>query len=298
MMIDVGGNPTENQPAKIATEDRHLFILPKYTLYTGEMQFDYPSIPLILPTEIMDMDLTIDKIRDYWDQRGREFGEDGRATLGERHLRELEIRVMIRFLNKLKPFRVLDVGCGNGYSTKKFGNAFPRTEFLGMDYSQEMINAANRVRVQNCRFVRGDVLQPETIPPGAFDVILTQRCLQNLPTYDLQRRAIGNLLDKLTPAGTLLLMECSKDGVLQLNSWRIVLRKKPIDDIEPWYNNFFSDAALMTDFGAKVVHFSSSYMFISKLIHPRLSFLGLVLPQLGWFGYDKLYVLRPTARCR
>jgi hypothetical protein len=64
-----------------------------------------------------------------------------------------------------------------------------------------------------------------------------------------------------------------------------------LDNIEPWHNNFFRDTALVDDFGARVVHFTSTYMFISKVISSRFSRLGYLLPQIGKFGYDKLYII-------
>ena len=85
-------------------------------------------------------------------------------------------------------------------------------------------------------------------------------------------------------------MECSKDGVRQLNNLRRKLGKKEIENIEPWHNNFFVDANLTKDFGAKIIHFSSTYMFFTKLVERfhKLSYL----PPIGNFGYDKLYIVK------
>src|SRR3954466_12311677 len=83
-----------------------------------------------------------ERIRSFWDERARQFGADGRATLRETHLREVEVRTMMRKLRTLRPRRVLDVGCGNGWSTRQYATAFPDTHFIGVDFSGEMIRHA------------------------------------------------------------------------------------------------------------------------------------------------------------
>ena len=141
-------------------------------------------------------------------------------------------------------------------------------------------------------FLVGDVLQIETLPEDKFDLILTQRCLQNLPDYESQYEAINNLLERKSGQGMLCLMECSKDGVEQLNTLRSRLGMSPIEGIEPWHNNFFHDHQLIDDFNARIVHFSSTYMFLSKVVSPVFSRMGYLLPSLGKFGYDKIYLIQ------
>jgi SAM-dependent methyltransferase len=237
------------------------------------------------------MDERIKAIKKFWDSRAREYGADRQATLREKYLRLLEIKTMKRLIRRYTPKRVLDVGCGNGYSTKLYAREFPGIQFIGMDYSEEMIQYAQQSPVPNCRFFVGDVLDTTSLKEGDFDLIMSQRCLQNLPDYELQQKAINNLLTRKNRDGHMLLMECSKDGVAQLNNLRVRLGKKPIDNIEPWHNNFFEDKSLRADFGARIVYFSSTYMFFAKVLHNRLSALGYLLPPLGKFGYDRLYII-------
>ena len=238
------------------------------------------------------MDERISEIKKFWNARAKEHGASWQATLGEKYLRLLEIRIMRQVIKRYAPNRVLDVGCGNGFSTKMYARKFPSIEFVGMDYSEPMIQVAQEQPSLNCTFYVGDVLDEATFEGRNFDLILTQRCLQNLPDYDCQRKAIGHLLKLKSPNGYLVLMECSKDGVAQLNRLRVTMGKKPMNNLEPWHNNFFVDKSLREDFGAEIVHFSSTYMFLSKVIHYRLSALGYLLPPIGNFGYDKLYVIK------
>jgi len=235
------------------------------------------------------MEKNPDEIKKFWDDKAKTHGEDWTATLGEQYLRLLEVKTMTRLIRRYGPRNVLDVGCGNGYSTKIYARRFPRIQFVGIDYSEKMIFHARKSQIQNCSFSVGDVLLFDSFPNGQFDLIISQRCLQNLVDYETQSMAIRNMLRKKSPRGILILMECSKDGVEQLNRTRMKFAKQAIEGIEPWHNTFLVDQKMIQDFGARIAHFSSTYMFLSKIIDPRLSFLGYALPAVGKFGYDKLY---------
>ena len=87
-------------------------------------------------------------------------------------------------------------------------------------------------------------------------------------------------------------MECSKDGVRQLNELRVRLGREPIENIKPWHNNFLFDQKMTDDFGAHIIHFSSTSMFLSKIVDDGLARIGYFLPAIGKFGYDKLYVIK------
>ncbi len=233
-----------------------------------------------------------ERIRGFWDERAQKFGAHQRATLGETYLRHVEIRSMLAELRKRRPSRALDVGCGNGYSTKHYAAALPNTQFMGLDFSREMLRFAEEARPGNATFAFADVTDAATLPDGPFGVIYTQRCLQNLPDYDTQRGAIDHLLARLAPGGTLILNECSKDGVAQLNGLRQRLGLKPIEGIEPWHNCFMRDDWLARDYNAQVRYISSTYMFAAKIIHKRLAKVAKYLPSVGRFGYDRFYLIQ------
>jgi ubiquinone/menaquinone biosynthesis C-methylase UbiE len=241
----------------------------------------------------------IAKIKAFWDERARVHGTEWTATLGEPFLRQLEIRAMIEQIGARPSDIVFDVGCGNGYSTVRYATAFPDKTFVGIDYSEEMIAQASKHALANCRFQVGDVHRLETFPPHNADLIVTQRCLQNIPGYELQKAAIRNLRTKLQPHGSLLLMECSRTGLDLLQKYRRRMGKPPMEGIEPWHNTFFHDERLIEDFGASIVHFCSTYMFFAKVVEGHgTAERGFNLPNIGRFGYDKLYVINAVRPSR
>jgi hypothetical protein len=83
------------------------------------------------------------KIRQYWNTQAEEFGADPRATTPDHWLREIEIAAVSRVLSSLDDgATVLDIGCGNGYSTLRLATDHPAHQFVGGDYAPAMIARA------------------------------------------------------------------------------------------------------------------------------------------------------------
>lgn len=238
------------------------------------------------------------KIRNFWDQRAIEFGKSMKATLRERYLRKLEIRTMLKIIRGLKPSTVLEIGCGNGFSTSIYADKFPEMKILATDYSREMLNIAKKNYArENIVYEEWDVTQPNKFPfeKNSFDFIFSQRIIQNLPSWEIQKDTIYYLTSMLGAKGVLCLMECSEEGVNQLNKWRKRFGRKPIDGIIPWHNKFIEDSKLKNEFRKNLVnifYFSSSYMIITRIISSKLKKIAWLVPPLGKFGYDRVYIFR------
>lgn len=238
------------------------------------------------------------KIKHFWDQRAVEFGKSMKATLGETYLRKLEIRTMLKMIKRLKPSTALEIGCGNGFSTSIYADKFPKMKILATDYSQEMLNIARKSYArENIVYEEWDITQPNEFPfeQNSFDFIFSQRIIQNLPSWEIQKDAIYYLTSMLGVKGVLCLMECSEEGVNQLNKWRTRFGRKPINGIIPWHNKFLEDTKLKNEFRknlVKIFYFSSSYMFITRIISSKLKKIAWLLPPIGKFGYDRVYIFR------
>jgi ubiquinone/menaquinone biosynthesis C-methylase UbiE len=238
------------------------------------------------------------KIKEFWEQRATDFGKSMHATLGETYLRKLEIRTMLRILKRLNPSSILEIGSGNGYSTFIYAKKFPSVKIFATDYSEKMLNIAkeNYAR-ENIAYKKWDITQPNEFPfeKKKFDFIFSQRVIQNLPSWEMQKETINFLISLLGDKGILCLMECSEEGVNELNQWRERFFRKPIDGIIPWHNKFLEDTKLEKEFDKnliKIFYFSSSYMFISRIISHRFGKIAWLLPPIGKFGYDRAYFFR------
>ncbi len=198
------------------------------------------------------------------------------ATSQDGNLRELEINSISKHLSD--GLQVLDVGCGNGYSSISFANLYD-SNFFGIDNSQNMIDAARDLLKDETNlkgtveFNLGDVLNLN-LKPESYDVIITERLLINLPTWEDQMNAIKSLHHLLKKGGKFLMMEATKQGVDRLNETRKKVNLEPIPhstQINWWINRFDEnniEEFLSELFEIVEVQRFGLYFFISRVLYP------------------------------
>src|SRR5437588_12800561 len=80
--------------------------------------------------------------------------------------------------------KVVELGCGPGFYSRKLAQRFPQIAVTGVDRSQSQIRTARQrvasVRIQNCLFERVNAL---ALPVGdaSFDVLIASRIFTILP---------------------------------------------------------------------------------------------------------------------
>lgn len=147
----------------------------------------------------------MNEIRDYWEKRATERASSPQATTNDVYLRELEIATFISVLRGLEIPQggaVLDVGCGDGYTTMAIAGALPHLKVYGVDYSQAMLEiacaslAARPALKDSVAFSLGDATDlVSTCGDTVYDVVLTDRCLINLESRDDQECASARSLN-------------------------------------------------------------------------------------------------------
>lgn len=210
-----------------------------------------------------------DKVKAFWDAQAVEHGASDLATAPDHYYRELEIAKIIEHLRPDE--NVLDVGCGNGYSTEIFRKHIASV-FTGIDYSEEMIKAAIETTVESSYFV-GDV---RNIPfsKNRFHTIISERCLINLKDWDEQQQALLEMKRCLCPGGRIILVENFTDGLKKLNSLRAQFDLHEIK--VRWHNRYLSfiefDPFINKHF--RVTHsenIGSLYYIISRVVYAALA---------------------------
>lgn len=221
----------------------------------------------------------------FWNERAKEHGPSDLATAPDHYYRELEIEKIRRVIEAHKPETVLDVGCGNGYSTIQLAKEFPDTEFVGVDFSQEMIDAAIAAArgIDNIQFAIGDVISLSrdvlTLDrKTGYDMVISCRCLINLDNWAEQKLGILEMRKMLKDGGHLVLVENTKDGLEKLNSIRASIGLPEIK--ERWHNSYIPEEELVTFLKGTQGHLfqlvyteniGNMYYLASRVIYAKLA---------------------------
>lgn len=153
-----------------------------------------------------------------------------------------------------------DIGCGPGNSTELLQAKFPQAKIVGMDSSENMIEAA-RKRLPELSFEVADISGWKG--GQAFDVILANAALQWVPDHEWLFPA---LIDQLTPGGSLavqmpdnfgepahrLMRETAAEGPWAsklANAWKRIDRQEP-----QWYYQKLKDKVGSLDIWRTTYH--------------------------------------------
>ena len=91
---------------------------------------------------------------------------------------------------------VIDLGCGPGPLTKRLADAFPGSDVLGIDSSQEMLEQASELSRPGLRFEQRAIEDVD----GEWDLVFTHAAIQWLPDH---ASLIPKLLSLVRPGGQL-----------------------------------------------------------------------------------------------
>lgn len=216
-----------------------------------------------------------DQILEFWNKRANLGALAGTNDIG---LKQLEMQTLSGYVNDDQ--KVLDFGCGSG-TTAFFLAENQSLEITGMDFSPEMVKEANQERdlrgisplklnfaVQDiCKI--NELLEVQTTP---YDIVITERVLINLETWEEQENAIRQLIKLLRPGGIYLMCENLRDGLDNLNTMRTSVGLEAITS--PWHNRYLNqDEVAEIDFAELIEYrdFTSVYYLFSRVINAWLA---------------------------
>lgn len=247
----------------------------------------------------------------FWNQRAV---KGARAGTDDFILTEIERA----FLRDVVPSesRVIDLGCGNAGGLIDLVHHRNVTG-VGLDFAPALVAAARQAvweaNLESRLNILEDCLPDLTGAYDRFDTVISQRCLINLNTAEAQTRAFRAAADLVAPGGRLVLVEATTDGLAATNDMRRILDLPAID--APWHNRFLS-IAQVAEWATpdlplvRVVHVSSTYYFVSRVLYARLATnrgedmvydselnrIAQLLPQeIGNFGSVKAFVFERPA---
>ncbi len=219
------------------------------------------------------MKYTQQQIADLYAAEAERHGEQGTSTIQDMRTRKLEMQAIFSYIRD--GMNILEVGCGNGFVAHELVQRFT-VALDAFDGSPELIEIARGRSLAATRgtvmFFQHDVLKLNT--NAKYDLVFTERVLQNLLNWPAQQEALERIVRALKPGGLFVMLESFWSGLDALNVARAELDIAPI--AESWHNVFFHDAdvlAYMPKIGAEFVEenrFLSGYYFGSRVLLPAL----------------------------
>jgi SAM-dependent methyltransferase len=214
---------------------------------------------------------SIERIKETWDGRANNTRLQGSyVTMTDRNQRILEIDEALRYIPPGQ--RILDVGCGNGYSTAAF--AKQAEHVVGIDNSEAMIARATREygHLPNATFEVRDILSPLPFRAQSFGVAVAQRCLINLVTWENQQKAIEQIARVVRPGGYFVMQEGTRQGREQLNQLRERMGLPRMPEVP--FNSDFDEVLLwpflQRHFEIVEIRRYGLYDVVARIAHPML----------------------------
>lgn len=259
--------------------------------------------------------MTVEQIKAFWTEQARLHGQSPAASWSDVSVMDLEVREISKRL--ADGDRVLDVGCGNGYSTVQLAGE-KNLRIRGIDYVPELIAEAKRrlaaLRVPlrgGAEFVLGDVTALEE-PTAAYDKVISTRVIINLGSWEAQRAALNACGRVVKPGGLLLLSEATVQGWTKLNAFRAEWKLPSIP--MPSFNRYVDEGAVVAEMAPEfelldLVNFASTYFVGTRVLKPLIAEalanrVEVADPNLHWnrwfaqlpawgdYGTQKLFVFR------
>lgn len=254
----------------------------------------------------------ISKIKEYYEERSKNFRGQAAVSMPDQLLIDLENQTLRKYLTRRGS--LLDAGCANGYSTLEFAKASLSISVRGVDYSEAMVQDAKGLLTKSPRQIQkrvsfgfGDVLCLKE-KDSRYDQVVSKRCIINLPSWELQQKALQEFIRVLKPKGTLLLSEASAQGWRNMNRLR---KEFGLNEIpQPWHNLYLDEEKFFPYLKpwmklVENINFSSTYYIGSRVFQPfiigkdkeprfdsEINKLFTLFPSVGDYGTQKLYIFQ------
>jgi len=216
--------------------------------------------------------MDMNSVRAYWEARAM-TDSSAQSTTQDVYLRQIELQVLSERISFSRPAIVADLGCGDGRTTISLARQSPYTEFVGYDYSDAMVANAQNLLAKSDKNVEFYVHDATSPLPRNVDLVYTTRCLINLPSWDLQQRAIRNIWKALPTGGTYIAIENFVEGH---NSFNEVRAEFGLPEIPIREHNLFFNREQLAEFVSGLfsidyeVNISSTYYLVSRVHYSKL----------------------------
>lgn len=205
----------------------------------------------------------------HWNDRAVSVENDIEVNIMDIFQRELEYDAIGGYLTS--DMRVLEVGCGNGFSTRRFRELVAQVD--AFDYAENMVERAKlSVGEENNRFFVDNVLEPKHFE-GPYDTVICVRVLINLAGLQEQKLALRNMTDATKRGGLLILAEGYTEGFDALSKLRTDAGLEPVT---PAAINFYSSLEDLRpewepNFELEDTFHLGAYDFLTRVVYPKVA---------------------------
>ena len=208
-------------------------------------------------------------IKSVWDDQGNKYGESHLASWGDIEMISLEVDEVSSRITK--GLHILDVGCANGFTTKMIADRCKPSKLYAIDFSEPMIQTATKTLKNAAPSVEvfvGNVCDI-ALPDESLDICYAVRVIINLPTWELQLKAISECLRVVKPGGQVILSEGFWEPLSKLNALRILMGLDLL--VEHDFNRYIKRERLRDWLNSKnlrfdITDFSSVYYLGSRIV--------------------------------
>jgi ubiquinone/menaquinone biosynthesis C-methylase UbiE len=228
-------------------------------------------------------------IQKHYREVAQTHGASPRSSMEDDFVRESEITWIKNALRLLQSravggLRVMDLGCGNGFTLQTLVETYPSCSFSGVDFSEDLLAIARNRNLPRTELSQGDA-RHLSFADGSFDFVYTERCLINILNAEEQLRGVREIARVLKPGGHYLMIESFSDGLEANNKARGDSGLPAIK--EPYHNRYFEKDTLFdaiqgwftaadlseSERSSFPFHsnFLSSYYFVSRVLYPAMT---------------------------
>lgn len=202
------------------------------------------------------------EIKEYWNEFWEFRDKEGSQNdLIFQRLSHLKIHSVMKPCDHL-----LIIGCGDGDGVSLYGQK-ASLSVTGIDFSEPAIKMAQaKYPYPNHTFLVRDILN-NGFPDGSYDVVISERCITNLPSKELQAQALDEVYRTLKPGGFLYLCEPSQQGYDAVDFMR---EKAGLPKLKRHWHNTLLDHYIVqhSKFDIFLTRSFGMYSLISKVVHP------------------------------
>jgi SAM-dependent methyltransferase len=235
-------------------------------------------------------------IGQHYEKVADEHGLSPSSTMADEITRQAETRAIVEFvgdcLRRRKaeglsdPARIMDVGCGNGYTLETLLNQYPEQRYVGIEKSDKLRALAETRFIDHVNVIikAGDIRNNNFFGDHSVDILVCQRVIINLLDEEDQFIALSNIVRSVEPAidrrsgGKLLFIEGFKSSLANLNRARDEFDLPPI--LAAHHNLYLPDIIFDRSDLTPIINnghlpppnFLSTHYFVSRVLHPVLTY--------------------------